>query len=220
MNISTFLSKYKKYILCSIVGALCIYGVHNIVVSQRPAARVSMSTVLQKTKEIDKLYTGVYIIPAVDKKYGMLKRDIATSLAKNIFNPLTMLDTAKSMMGEENATIQNDTKKVVKGYCKKRYEVSVGYANISALLSDKEIINNACHGNVDKLPNPEILAVNCRNTETRGEYSGKDMCFKWDNDENMRKALLTAQMKNNNILDKVNRRGRESLKTIATIFCE
>ena len=209
MNIQNIISSNKKIIILAVFAILCVIFIGKLLSNNHPKIHVSMSTVLQKTKEIDKLYTGVYIIPAVDKKYGRLKRDMV----------LGLLNSAKELVGLEGSNKQED-KKVVKGYCKKRYEVSVGYNNLSELLSNQDVIYNACHGNTEKLPNPEILAVNCRNTETRGDYNGNDICFRWDNDEKMRKSLLTAQMKNNNILEKVNKRGRESLKTIANIFCE
>ncbi len=112
------------------------------------------------------------------------------------------------------------TEKVVKGYCKRCYEVSVGYDNISELLGNKEVIDNACHGWTDKLPPPQILAVNGLKTEVGGDYLGNDICYSWDDDENMRKSVLQDQMKTDNILEKVNKRGKESLKTLATIFCE
>lgn len=172
-----------------------------------PKTQVSMSVALQKTKEIDRLYTGVYLIPVLDRKFGTLKRD----------KPKEWINTAREKLGMEAGA---EVQKVVKGYCKKRYEVSVGYDNISALLSDKELVANACAGRTEKLPAPRILAVNCRNTETRGDYGGNDICHRWDRDEAMRMSMLNAEMRNNNITEKVNMRGRESLKTLATLFCE
>ena len=206
-DVKEFIVKYKFPLLgltVLIIGGI-LFFMHN---PSKPKTVVSTSVVLQKTKEIDKLYTGVYIIPAIDRKYGYRKRDL----------PSHFLNQAKEWAGLGNGG--DEQKKVIKGYCKKRYEVSVGYDNISELLSNKELIDNACHGRSEKLPNPQILAVNCRNTEARGDYSGNDMCYRWDVDEKMRKSLLLAEMKNNKIIDKVNKRGRESLKTLATIFCE
>lgn len=172
-----------------------------------PKTQVSLSVALQKTREIDRLYTGVYIIPALDRKFGTLKRD----------KPLELYNKARETLGMGPGA---EVQKVVKGYCKKRYEVSVGYDNITALLSDREVVANACAGRTEKLPAPRILAVNCRNTETRGDYNGNDICHRWDRDEAMRMSLLNAEMRNNNIIEKVNKRGRESLKTLATLFCE
>ena len=209
-NFNIFLKK-NRIINVGIAIAIIILsiGVYFFGKSSNLKTRVSISHVHQKTKEIDKLYTGVYIVPAVDKKYGFRKRDLP-------MHYLNQLGQNISLGSKENSEAQ----KVVKGYCKKRYEVSVGYENISELLENKEVIDNACHGRMDKLPNPQILAVNCRNTEARGDYNGEDRCYRWDTDEKMRKALLMSQMRNDNILEKINKRGRESLKTLATIFCE
>ena len=186
MNVKSALFKY--IIEIAVIGLCFAIVGHRL--KSNPKIKVSISHVFQKTKEIDKLYTGVYIIPALDKKYGFLKRDILNH------------------------------KEVVKGYCKKRYEVFVGYEKISELLGHKEVIDNACHGRTDNLPNPQILAVNCRNTEVRGDYSGDGICYSWDVDEETRREEILVQMKTDNIFGKVNKRGRESLKTLATIFCE
>ena len=206
VNAKATLQKFKLPIIGMAVIALFFVGYYFSRPSN-PKTKVSIAHVLQKTKEIDKLYTGVYIVPALDKKYGYRKRDL----------PMHYLNQVGQTIGIGSS---DESKKVVKGYCKKRYEVSVGYDNISELLGNKEVIDNACHGRTDKLPNPQILAVNCRNTEVRGDYSGDNRCYKWDVDDNMRRSVLLGQMKTDKILEKVNRRGRESLKTLATIFCE
>ena len=203
MNANSALFKY----LIRIAIIALIFTIAYLVYKSNHKTKVDTSIVLQKIKEIDKLYTGVYIIPAMDKKYGFRKRDLLGHYVDVIE------DTVGIGSGKK-------TEKVVKGYCKKRYEVSVGYENISKLLGNKEVIDNACHGRTDKLPNPQILAVNCRNTEAHGDYSGNDICYSWDVDEKMRKEVLLEQMKTDKIFEKVNKRGKESLKTLATIFCE
>ncbi len=202
MNAKSALLKYIIGIAV-IASGFCAYHVYK----SNHLTKVDTSIVLQKIKEIDKLYTGVYIIPALDSKYGFLKRDL----------PGHWCDEIAKKFG---INCGKETEKVVKGYCKKRYEVSVGYDNISELLGNKEVIDNACHGRTDELPDPQILAVNCCNTEAHGDYSGNDICYSWDIDENTRKSVLQGQMETDKILEKVNKRGRESLKTLATIFCE
>ena len=160
--------------------------------------------------------------------HGMSAAEIKQNLPKLEEKALEQAIGAKLLLDEAArvnlpvtaSDIDAEVQKVVKGYCKKRYEVSVGYDNITALLSDREVVANACAGRTDKLPAPRILAVNCRNTETRGDYNGNDLCHRWDRDEAMRMSLLDAEMRNNNITEKVNKRGRESLKTLATLFCE
>lgn len=206
-NIKSISNNHLLKIVLLILIAVSIGGYY-LYVPQNGNTRIIITHALQKTKEIDKLYTGVYIIPAVDKKYDFRKRDLPMHYLKQLGHTIGI------------GSGGNDDKKVVKGYCKKRYEVSVGYDNISDLLANKELIENACQGRTDKLPNPQILAVNCLNTEARGDYSGNDRCYRWDTDEKMRRSLLMGQMKYDNILEKVNKRGRESLKTLASIFCE
>ena len=164
--------------------------------------KVSMSVILQETKEIDKLYTGVYIIPAIDVNYGTLKRD----------KPKEFLHKTLGLFSEAD--------QVVKGYCTKRYEVAVGYDNVMALLSDKEIIARACSNKVDELPDPEILAANSHHNKVEGDYDGGGLCYRWDQNEDLRKAKILEEMRRNNIIGQVNKRGRESLKTLASIFCE
>ncbi|MBQ4568138.1 MAG: hypothetical protein IJA79_08460 [Desulfovibrio sp.] len=211
MESTNIKSVVHKNLLRLLIPALIVLSivVYYVYVPTSHTTKISITHALQKTKEIDKLYTGVYIIPAVDKKYDFRKRDL----------PMHYLNQLGQSLGIGSGG-NDDAKKVVKGYCKKRYEVSVGYNNITELLSNNEVIENACQGRTDKLPNPQILAVNCRSTEARGDYSGNDRCYRWDTDEKMRRNLLMGQMKHDDILEKVNKRGRESLKTLATIFCE
>lgn len=64
--------------ILAIVAALVVAGgaaFFMTVFSGYPKNRVSLSVALDKTREINKLYTGVYIIPALDRKFGTLKRD-------------------------------------------------------------------------------------------------------------------------------------------------
>lgn len=189
--------------------SLCICTYSYFKKSSNIHDRISFHSALQKTKEIEKLFTGIYLVYVLDKSYGLKKRDIPS----HFFN--RAVDTLY-VMSHKN----HKSKKVIKGFCKKRYEVYMGYDNLTDLLQNSDIIENACHGRTDKLPNPKILAVNCKNTDARGDYKGDGMCYRWDREESLRNDVLLAQMRDDNILEKVNKRGRESLKTIANLFCE
>ena len=204
INFKTFIIILISIILITFA---CTYNYFNN--HKKPQNRVSFHSALQKTKEIDKLFTGVYVVPVLDKKYGYIKRDILKE----------KLNDLKERVGSNHNVVQKP-EKVIKGYCKKRFEVYVGYENISELLRNRDIIDNACHGHTDKLPNPKILAVNCKNTEVRGNYEESDMCYSWDINANLRNSIIINQMTEDNIIEKINKRGRESLKTIAMIFCE
>ncbi|MDO4839997.1 MAG: hypothetical protein Q3990_04915, partial [Desulfovibrionaceae bacterium] len=109
---------------------------------------------------------------------------------------------------------------VVKEYCLRKYEVSVGYDNLTALLSDQVLIDNACHGRTDKLPDPQILAVNPIDRKTSRNYDANGPCYSWDSNERIRKDIIMMTMHNASNLENINRHGRESLKSLATLFCE
>lgn len=189
----------KSLIICLIIACIAgaaVYEKDRLFQFISPKPHTSIEVAFQKTKEIDKLYTGVYLIPVLDLQMGTLKRDMLTNL------------------------FSDNEKKVVKAYCVKKYEVSVGYDDLSAILSDKEVIKNACAGNTDKLPDPQILAVNTRETTATKNYKGDGMCYRLDSLEEQRRNVIRTAMQDAHILENINERGRESLKTLATIFCE
>ncbi len=174
--------------------ALAVYVGCNLYYFFFPKPYTSIALSLQKTKEIDKLYTGVYLIPVVDLQWGTIKRD--------------------------KWKIFSDDNEVVKEYCLRKYEVSVGYDNLTALLSDQVLIDNACHGRTDKLPDPQILAVNPKERKPSRNYNPNGPCYSWDSNERQRKELLMTTMHNASNLEHINKHGRESLKALASIFCE
>lgn len=189
----------KSLIICLIIAciaAAAVYEKDRLFQFLNPKPHTSIEVAFQKTKEIDKLYTGVYLIPVLDLQMGTLKRDMLTNL------------------------FSDNEKKVVKAYCVKKYEVSVGYDDLTAILSDKEVIKNACAGNTDKLPDPQILAVNTRETTATKNYKGDGMCYRLDSLEEQRRNVIRTAMQDAHILENINERGRESLKTLASIFCE
>ena len=189
--------KHKSLIICIVIvciAAAVAYEKDKLFRFFSPKPHTSIKVNFLKTKDIDKLYTGFYLIPVHDLEYGTLKREMWK--------------------------FWRDEKEVVKGYCKKIYDVSVGYDNLTDILNDQEVIKNACDGKIDKLPEPKILAVNTKNTIATDNYDGNGLCYRWDQNAQQRKEVIMAEMSNIGLLEKMNKRGRESLKTFATLFCE
>ncbi len=89
------------------------------------------------------LFTSFAIIDLVDTKKGYLKREAI----KRFFT--------------------NDPPTATVGYCKKTYEIGIGYRNIQDIIKDalkKEKISK------DILPEPEIISINPISSEVRGKY--------------------------------------------------
>ena len=97
----------------------------------------------------------------------------------------------------------------------------VGYDNITDLLSDQKLIENVCTGRTDKLPEPQILAVKpLPGSDPSAKYDVNGPCYKWDSNERQRKDILMTTMHNGSNLEKINKHGRASLKSLASLFCE
>ena len=203
-----FIIKLKYVFILSffLTISLSIFGVYKIF---NPSNKIKMniSSMQLKTKDINKLFTGFFILPVIDKKYGYVG---TAKIGHGV-------DTIKKIVSDD---IKNETQKAVVGYCVRKFEVAIGYEDVSSLLLNSEIINNACHNNTNKLPNPQILAVNIINTEGKGDYTGSDMCYRWDYDLEERNKVIIDRMKDAEIYESINQRGKETLKTFASIFCE
>lgn len=209
----------KKILVLAILVLSLGAGAYWTFTSMASIPKKSVSTIissLQKTKDIDKLYTGTYLIPVIDIERGILKRDYVkasvTILLKSVEGVIPW-----SKMAEKGMAIEG--KPVPKGYCFKKYEVAVGYDHLMQLLNNEEYINAACKGNLSALPAPQILAVNCRSTESRGKYDSSGQCYGWDSNDATRKSVITKAMQKNGILEKVLGRGKESLKNFLSAFC-
>lgn len=201
MNLKSFFNSNKTVLTIFLIVLLTVliaatgYGGYRLYCFLFPKPHASIAFALQKTKDIDKLYTGVYLVPVVDLQWGTLKRD-----------------TWK---------IFSEDKEVVKAYCLKKYEVYVGYDNITDLLSDQKLIENVCTGRTDKLPEPQILAVKpLPGSGPSAKYDVNGPCYKWDSNERQRKDILMTTMHNGSNLEKINKHGRASLKSLASLFCE
>lgn len=206
-----------KYIFLSIcVVSFSIYAYFYFtpsLINKKSASTIISS--IQKTKEIDKLYTGVYHIPVIDKTKGFLKRDMLTYGAQVYLDPL---DAVYKLYKGQSLEIDKN-KQVVQGYCFKKYEVSFGYDNLLMILENSAILDSVCSNKTASLPNPEILAVNCKNTDIKGKYGSNGMCYGWDSNDSERKRIIKQFMLEHGIMEKVNERGKESLKNFLSVFC-
>lgn len=168
--------------------------------NQTLSAKTSTQVVdeLKGTKKIDKFYTGTYLVPAIDENRGLLKRDTLTKI-----------------IGSDSEIEQ---KKVILGYCIKDYEVSFGYSSVMDLINNAGVMANVCSGQLDKLPNPVILAANAKNDIIQGKYENNGQCYNWGNRASRDEKIL-SQMREDGILSKAEETGRKSLKTFLSIFC-
>lgn len=175
--------------------------------SRLPITKKSASTIicsLQEKREIDKFYTGKYLIPVLEESRGPLKRDMAKSVITGAWNLLA------------GKTSEEETRLVVKGYCLRMYEVSFGYDNLMQILENQDYLDAARSGNLAALPSPQILAVNGQKREIQGNYSG--FCVAWDSNEALRKRIILKTMEEEGILQSVTQRGREYLANLLSAF--
>lgn len=175
--------------------------------SPRPTRTVVMAE-LQTTKEIDKLYTGTFLVPAMDLNRGILKRDMASA----------GFEIAKGLWDKQDSQQKLEDMKVILGYCIKPIEVSFGYDELTKILSDEATMANVCSGKVNALPAPQILAANPQHDIIQGKYDANGACYAWGNRET-RNAKILEQMQEDGILEKAHKRGRESLKNFLAILC-
>jgi len=165
----------------------------------RPERGLVMSE-LVAMKEIDRLYTGSYLVPVLDVSYGSLKRDL---LKDTIIGDL--------IVGPE------PLKAVPKGYCLKKFDVGFGYDNVLDLLRDETFMGRVCSGDLEALPNPRLLAINSRSTEINGDYTGT--CRTLDQNQHLRRALVYQELGQGEAFKKINERGRKSLYSLAALLC-
>ena len=214
--------KKMKYVIMGLLAVAIGVGAYWASTSMGSLPKKSASTLissLQKTKDIDKLYTGVYLIPVIDLERGILKRDAIKEGVKTYLNPLKLAEKAQRLFDDKSLVNESEAKQVVKGCCYKKYEVAVGYDNLMQILSNDEYVLAACSGNLDGLPAPQILAVNCRSTESKGKYDSSGSCYGWDSDDATRKRVITKAMNEEGIEGKITLRGKESLKNFLSAFC-
>lgn len=213
--------KYVKYLI--IFGLIATTGVaawqfrHFFHLERKSATAILFS--LQKTKGIDRLYTGIYHIPIMDLHTGYLKRDVLNEGIKTYFNPVKQFEKIRRFVKDEPLLQGNEARNVVTGCCSKKYEVAIGYDHLLQLLQDEALVTEICSGNLAKLPEPEILAVNCKSTTVFGKYDSSGACYTWDSDEKLRKQIIHDTMQADDVLASINSRGKDALKNFIIAFC-
>jgi hypothetical protein len=162
----------------------------------RPERGLVMSK-LAAMKEINRLYTGFYMVPVIDISYGDLKSDVFKQIVVGSGWP----------------------KAVPKGYCLRKYDVGFGYDNVLDLLQDESFMEQACSGDPAALPAPRLLSLNGKTAEINGDYQGG--CREWDMDKNqrLRRSLIYRELNEGEALKKINAHGQKSLHSLASQLC-
>jgi len=164
-----------------------------------PERGVVMSE-LVAMREINRLYTGSYLVPVLDVSYGSLKRDL---LKDTIIGDI--------VGGSEPLS------EVPKGYCLKKFDVGFGYDNVLDLLQDEIFMGRVCSGDLSALPNPRILAINSKSTEINGNYTGT--CWNLDQNQHLRRSVIYRDLGQGEAFKKINERGQKSLYALASLLC-
>jgi hypothetical protein len=165
---------------------------------QMPEHSLVMSE-LVKMREINRLYTGSYMVPVMDVSYGVLKRDLIND---------TILG---DIIGSE------PSKTVPKGYCLKKFDVGFGYDNVLAMLQDETFMGRVCSGQASDLPVPALLSVNSKSTEINGDYQGT--CRDLDQNPHFRRAVIYRELGQGEAFKKINEQGQKSLHALASLLC-
>jgi len=152
---------------------------------------------LAAMKEINRLYTGFYLVPVIDISYGDLKSEVLKQIVVGSGWP----------------------KEVPKGYCLKKYDVGFGYDNVLELLQDEAFMAQVCSGGPSALPAPRLLSLNGKTAEINGDYHGG--CREWDLERNqkLRRSLIYRELNEGEALKKINAHGQKSLHSLASPLC-
>ena len=102
------------------------------------------------------------------------------------------------------------------GVCEKKYIVEFGYDDVDEFLSGK-VLQTACQGEVDKLPQPRLLAVNAVMQNTIGNYTMSDPCNLWDRNSTARSLAILRELKQHKIMNI--RTSKEKLKNFLAPAC-
>ncbi len=102
------------------------------------------------------------------------------------------------------------------GVCEKKYIVEFGYDDVDEFMSGK-VLQTACQGEVDKLPQPRLLAVNAVMQNTIGNYTMSDPCNLWDRNSTARSLAILRELKQHKIMNI--RTSKEKLKNFLAPAC-
>ena len=175
-------------------------GLYKTLLAYGPGAareRVVITSALMAMKEINRLYTGSYMVPVLDISYsnGSLKHDLLSIFPVDL----------------------EPSKRVPKGYCLKKFDVGFGYDNVLDLLQDETVMSHVCAGNPAALPKPKLLSVNSKTTEINGDYTG--FCRDLDQNQDFRRAAIHLAQQGEAI-KKINENGQKSLYALASLLCQ
>jgi hypothetical protein len=197
-----FLLKTKILLVLALLVLIALagykYGFYSLpAVSRAAPERGLIMSKLTAMKEINRLYTGFYMVPVIDISYGDLKSDVFKQIVVGSGWP----------------------KAVPKGYCLKKYDVGFGYDNVLDLLRDESFMEQVCAGDPSALPAPKLLSLNGKTAEINGDYQGS--CREWDLDRNqkLRRSFIYRELNEGEALKKINAHGQKSLHSLTSLLC-
>jgi hypothetical protein len=107
------------------------------------------------------------------------------------------------------------------GLCWRNYEVGIGYKNLLKLFDI--YYKDACFGNIEKMPDPEIISSNAKESQIHGEYL-QSQCDNFDlqNKDHQREShkYVMRYLKDYEQWENISRRSKEILQSYFKIFCE
>lgn len=206
----TFLSSLPLWLLTILVVLLIIFGA--IVTNKstglfnwitrflNPPPEVTVASNLLTFQRDNILFTSFSIIDIVETKKGYLKREVVKEIGKSLF---------KELLGEE---YQSPEPTATVGYCKKTYEIGIGYRNVHEL-----ILNFGKRDNVllEELPEPEIISINPVSSEVRGKFSQSE-CDALDQDTYKRLELIKEKL--GSAWNNISRESKQTLYVFINIF--
>lgn len=145
-----------------LAGSLAVSAVigTGLAIKQMFTPKVTTATNAQliATFPADKLYTSYAIVPAIFLSYDS--------------------KTGKSQVFD----YQLEKDKTLTGYCSRKYEVGIGYKNVSDYFNNQQFRQAACENHDDQLPPPEILSKSTKSSNALGDFDMVD-CDKLDSNE-------------------------------------
>lgn len=182
-----FAGKYLIYTTIAIVAFLFIssFSLFKLgAFSFGQGGKTSITAAAKGYKKIDTLFTSFAYVPIVEFK----TKQVAAST----------MDSVK-LWGDKK-TVEMTT-----GYCVRRYDVGIGYENVTKLIEANK--DSICKGDLKAIPEPEILTTASTYSKIFGDYTQTE-CDSLD-----RKAASSAQALSSTIIKK--KLGETSWKTIS-----
>lgn len=112
------------------------------------------------------------------KKSGKTNMEVSMRGSKKIDTLFTSFAYVPIIVFKDKFTLFSDNPNMADGYCLRRYEVGLGYKNIYEIFKKYE--NDICqNGNIENLPNPQIISTNPVSSEIYGKYTRSE-CDSYD----------------------------------------